>query len=129
MKETKVDAIVIGAGFGGLYALHKLRNILGLNAKILEKGTAIGGVWHWNRYPGAKCDTESHVYRYSFDKDTPKELGWNSRYIDQSQMQLYLEAIAERYNLVSNIQLSTTVVSCEWSSVEHLWGRSLNVVI
>ena len=121
MKETKVDAIVIGAGFGGLYALHKLRNILGLNAKILEKGTAVGGVWHWNRYPGAKCDTESHVYRYSFDKDTPKKLGWNSRYIDQPQMQLYLEAIAERYNLVSSIKLSTTVVSCEWSSVEHLW--------
>ena len=67
--EADFDAIVIGAGFGGIYMLHKLRNELGLKTRALEKGGGIGGTWDFNRYPGAKSDTEGFVYRYSFDKD------------------------------------------------------------
>jgi len=63
------DAIVVGSGFGGIYALHKLRNEQGLTVRAFEKGGGIGGTWYFNRYPGAKSDTEGFVYRYSFDKD------------------------------------------------------------
>jgi len=68
-----VDAIVIGAGFGGIYMLHKLRNERGLSVKAFEKGGGVGGTWYFNKYPGAKSDTEGFVYRYSFDKDLLQE--------------------------------------------------------
>jgi cation diffusion facilitator CzcD-associated flavoprotein CzcO len=68
-RIADVDVIVIGSGFGGIYALHKLRNEQGLTVRAFEKGGGVGGTWYWNRYPGALSDTEGFVYRYSFDKD------------------------------------------------------------
>ena len=66
MSKISYDAIIIGAGFSGLYQLYKLRDQLNLNCRVLEKGSGIGGTWYWNRYPGARCDTESHAYTYFF---------------------------------------------------------------
>ena len=94
-----VDAIVIGAGFGGIYMLHKLRNELGLTVRAFEKGGGIGGTWYFNRYPGAKSDTEGFVYRYSFDKDLLQEWDWNTRYLDQPDILAYLEHVVDRYDL------------------------------
>lgn len=68
-STVQYDAVVIGAGFGGLYTLQRLRDDMGLNVVVLEKGSGIGGTWFWNRYPGAMSDTESYIYRYSFDKE------------------------------------------------------------
>ena len=65
MTKNSYDAIIIGAGFSGLYQLYKLRDQLNLNCRVLEKGSGIGGTWYWNRYPGARCDTESHAYTLS----------------------------------------------------------------
>ena len=71
-RETKVDVIVVGAGFGGLYALHKLRS-LGYQVKVLEAGSGVGGTWYWNRYPGARCDVESLEYSYSFSESLQQD--------------------------------------------------------
>ena len=81
MPETtpdRVDAVVIGAGFSGLYMLHKLRDDLGLAVKVFETGGNVGGTWYWNRYPGARCDSDSYIYCYSFDKDLWQEWEWTS---------------------------------------------------
>ena len=94
-----VDAIVIGAGFGGIYMLHKLRNELGLTVQAFEKGGGVGGTWYFNRYPGAKSDTEGFVYRYSFDKDLLQEWDWTTRYLDQADVLAYLEHVVDRYDL------------------------------
>ena len=73
MSKISYDAIIIGAGFSGLYQLYKLRDKLKLNCRVLEKGSGIGGTWYWNRYPGARCDTESHAYTYFFSEEILKE--------------------------------------------------------
>ena len=102
MSDTRtadVDAIVVGAGFGGIYMLHKLRDELGLSAKVFEKGGGVGGTWYFNKYPGAKSDTEGFVYRYSFDRDLLQEWNWNTRYLDQPDVLAYLEHVVERYDL------------------------------
>ena len=79
------DAVVIGAGFAGLYALYKLRE-LGLKARGLERGTDVGGTWYWNRYPGARCDIESFDYSFSFDSDLEQEWHWTERYPPQPEI-------------------------------------------
>ena len=73
------DAVVVGAGFAGLYMLHRLRG-LGLSARVFEAGTGVGGTWYWNRYPGARCDSESHVYWYTFSPELMREWEWSERY-------------------------------------------------
>ena len=80
MSKISYDAIIIGAGFSGLYQLYKLRDKLKLNCRVLEKGSGIGGTWYWNRYPGARCDTESHAYTYFFSEEIFKEWEWSERY-------------------------------------------------
>ncbi|MFC4949225.1 flavin-containing monooxygenase [Pseudonocardia sp. GCM10023141] len=116
-----VDAIVIGAGFGGIYMLHKLRDELGLTATAFEKGGGVGGTWYFNRYPGAKSDTEGFVYRYSFDKDLLQEWDWNTRYLDQSDVLAYLEHVVDRYDLRRDIQLDTEVTGAVWDDATDLW--------
>lgn len=78
-RETKVDVIVVGAGFGGLYALHKLRS-LGYQVEVLEAGSGVGGTWYWNRYPGARCDVESLEYSYSFSESLQQDWEWPERF-------------------------------------------------
>ena len=103
------DAIIIGAGFSGLYQLHKLRDELGLNARLLEKGGGIGGTWYWNRYPGARCDSESYYYCYSFNKEIEQQWEWTERYPEHSEIRKYLNFVADRLDLKRDIQLGTRV--------------------
>ena len=114
--KADFDAIVIGAGFGGIYMLHKLRNELGLKVRSFEKGGGIGGTWYFNRYPGAKSDTEGFVYRYSFDKDLLQEWDWTTRYLEQSEIEEYLNHVVDRFDLRRDMQLNTEVTGAVFES-------------
>ena len=124
MNDTKTadfDAIVIGTGFGGIYMLHKLRNELGLTTRAFEKGGGVGGTWYFNRYPGAKSDTEGFVYRYSFDKDLLQEWDWTTRYLDQPDILDYLNHVVDRFDLRRDIQLNTEVTSAMFDEQRDVW--------
>ncbi len=103
-----VDAVVIGAGFAGLYALHRLRSD-GLTVRLLEAADGVGGVWYWNRYPGARCDVESVDYSYSFDDQLQQEWDWSEKYATQPEILSYLNHVADRYNLRADITFGTRV--------------------
>ena len=120
-RTPDVDAIVVGAGFGGIYMLHKLRNELGLTVRAFEKGGGVGGTWYFNRYPGAKSDTEGFVYRYSFDEDLLRDWDWTTRYLDQPDVLAYLEHVVERYDLGRDIQLDTEVTGAAFDEHTDLW--------
>ena len=115
-----LDAIVIGAGFAGLYAIYKLRQ-LGFRVQGYEKGGDLGGVWYWNRYPGARCDCESYYYSYSFSKELQQEWDWSLRYSEQPEILRYLSHVADRFDLRSHIQFDTTVESMVFDEETHLW--------
>lgn len=120
-EKTYFDAIVIGTGIAGIYMLHKLRNELGLKVRAFERGGGVGGTWFWNRYPGARSDTESFVYRYSFDKETHADWKWHQRYTDQADMAAYLNAVVDRHHLREDIQFNTTIVSAIFDEQENEW--------
>lgn len=117
----QLDAIVIGAGFGGIYMLHRLRNEMGLKVRAFEKGGGIGGTWYFNRYPGAKSDTESFVYRYSFDKDLLQSWNWTSRYLDQPDIERYLNHVVDRHDLRRDIQLDTEITHAVFDEASARW--------
>jgi cation diffusion facilitator CzcD-associated flavoprotein CzcO len=119
--QTDFDVVVIGAGFSGLYALHKLRDELGLSVRVYEEGGGVGGTWYWNRYPGARCDSESYVYCYSFSKELCEEWNWSGRYPLQEELSAYLEHVADRFELRSDIELETCVTAAHWSDDERCW--------
>src|SRR5436305_10252703 len=89
---TDLDAVIVGAGFSGLYMLHRLRG-LGLRARVLERGSGVGGTWFWNRYPGARCDIESIDYAYSFSEELLGEWSWSERYATQPEILRYLNYV------------------------------------
>lgn len=120
-KTPDFDAIVIGAGIGGIYSLHKLRNELGLTVRAFDRATGIGGTWWWNRYPGAKSDSEGMVYRYSFDKETLGEHIGDNRYINQADMQAYLESVVDKFGLRGDIQLGTEIVAIAFDDASGTW--------
>lgn len=117
---TEIDVIVVGAGLGGLYALHRLRG-LGLKAKAFEAGSGVGGTWFWNRYPGARCDVESMEYSYSFSEDLQQEWKWPERYGTQSEILRYINHVADRFDLRRDIQLNTRVVSAVFDGKTNRW--------
>src|ERR1700686_2492468 len=98
-KASDLDAIIVGAGFSGLYQLICLRDRLGLSVRVLEAGAGVGGTWYWNRYPGARCDSESYSYCYSFDPDLMQEWNWSQRYPEAAEIRRYLEHVADRFDL------------------------------
>src|ERR1700740_2526866 len=110
MEGQAFDAIVIGAGFSGLYALHKLRSA-GLKTRGFELGDGVGGTWHWNRYPGARCDLESIEYSYSFSKEIEQEWVWTELMPAQSEIEAYANFVADRLDLRRDIQFQTRVTS------------------
>jgi cyclohexanone monooxygenase len=114
------DAIVVGAGFSGLYALHRLRG-LGLSVRVLEGGGGVGGTWYWNRYPGARCDIESVDYSYSFDEALQQEWTWSERYPAQPELRRYLEHVADRFDLRRDIQLETWVTAAHYEEGAGRW--------
>ena len=107
------DVVIAGAGFAGLYALHRMRK-LGLSAVVLEAAEGIGGTWYWNAYPGARCDVESFEYSYSFDDDLQQSWRWSERYAKQPEILRYLQHVAERLDLLRDIRLHTRVASARW---------------
>jgi cyclohexanone monooxygenase len=115
------DAIVIGAGFGGIYMLHKLRNELGLTVRAYDRASGVGGTWHWNRYPGALSDTEGFVYRYSFDHDLLQDYDWSTRYLKQTDILAYLEHVVDRFDLARDIQLDTGITAAVFDEDTNSW--------
>ena len=118
--ETKIDAVIVGAGFSGLYMLHKLRS-QGLTARVYEAGTGVGGTWYWNRYPGARVDIESQEYSYSFSPELDDEWVWSERYATQPELLRYLNHVADRFDLRSGIQLETRVASAHFDEATNRW--------
>jgi cation diffusion facilitator CzcD-associated flavoprotein CzcO len=95
---SEFDAVVVGAGFSGLYLLSKLRR-LGFSVKVLETGDDVGGTWYWNRYPGARCDVPTTDYTYSFDPGLEDEWTWSEKYATQPEILRYLQHVADRHDL------------------------------
>ena len=104
------DAIIVGAGFSGLYQLHCLRDKLGLTAVVLEAGDGVGGTWYWNRYPGARCDSESHTYCYYFNDDLLRQWQWSERYPGQAEILKYLNFCADKLDSVSYTHLTLPTI-------------------
>src|ERR1700710_2924121 len=95
LQAVELDAIIVGAGFSGLYGLHVLRDRLGLSVRVLEAAEGVGGTWYWNRYPGARCDSESYYYSYSFSPELEQEWSWSLRYSEQPEILRYLSHVAD----------------------------------
>jgi cyclohexanone monooxygenase len=115
------DVIVVGAGFAGMYMLHRLRG-LGLAARVYEQGGDVGGTWYWNRYPGARCDVESMQYSYSFSDELQQQWDWSERYAPQPEILRYANHVADRFDLRRDIQLDTRVVSASFDENANLWS-------
>src|SRR5256714_12677801 len=115
------DVVIVGAGFSGLYMLHKARDVLGLSARVYEAGDGVGGTWYWNRYPGARCDSESFYYSYSFSEELQQEWVWSTKYPEQPEILSYLEHVADRFDLRRDIQLGTRVTSARFLDDGDCW--------
>ncbi len=114
------DLIIVGAGFAGMYMLHRARG-LGLNARVIEAGGDVGGTWYWNRYPGARCDVESMQYSYQFDDGLQQEWNWTERYAPQPEILRYAQHVAERFDLHRDIQFNTRVRAAIFDEHTSCW--------
>jgi cyclohexanone monooxygenase len=123
--ETDYDAVVVGAGFAGLYALYRLR-ASGMKVRVYERGSGVGGTWFWNRYPGARCDIESIYYSYQFSDELQTEWRWSARYAPQAEILAYLDFVADKFDLRKDIQLSTSVDGLVWDEGHQIWVYTLD---
>jgi cyclohexanone monooxygenase len=114
------DAVVVGAGFAGMYMLHRLRD-LGFSARVYEQGDGVGGTWYWNRYPGARCDVESMQYSYSFSDELQQQWDWSERYAPQPEILKYANHVADRFDLRRDIQFSTRVERAVFDEAANVW--------
>src|SRR6187200_2906140 len=119
------DVVVVGAGFAGMYMLHRLRG-LGFSARVYEQGGGVGGTWYWNRYPGARCDVESMQYSYSFSEELQQEWDWSERYAPQPEILKYANHVADRFNLRPDIQFNTRVEGAAFNETTNLWSVTLS---
>ncbi len=117
---ASVDAVIVGAGFAGLYMLHKLRQ-LGFSAIVFEAGAGVGGTWYWNRYPGARCDVDSLEYSFSFDPEIEQEWSWSERFATQPEILRYMEHVADRLDLRRDIRFGTKVTSAHFDEGRSVW--------
>jgi cyclohexanone monooxygenase len=117
---TTYDVVVVGAGFAGMYMLHRLRG-LGFSVRVYEQGGDVGGTWYWNRYPGARCDVESMQYSYSFSDELQQEWDWSERYAPQPEILKYANHVADRFKLRSDIQLNTRVDRAVFDESANCW--------
>lgn len=117
------DVVVVGAGFAGMYMLHRLRG-QGLSVRVYEQGDGVGGTWYWNRYPGARCDVESMQYSYSFSDELQQGWDWSERYAPQPEILKYANHVADRFNLRSDIQLNTRVDRAVFDENLNSWSVS-----
>src|SRR6516165_8358734 len=114
------DAIVIGAGVSGLYQLYKLRE-LGLKVRVFETGSAVGGTWYWNRYPGARFDSESWTYGYSFSRELLEEWDWEEHFAGQPETERYLNYVADKFDLRRDIQFNSRVTAAHYQEDARSW--------
>ena len=118
------DAIIIGAGISGLYQLHRLRK-LGMKVRVFETGTGVGGTWYWNRYPGARFDSESYSYGYSFSQELLDEWHWTEHFSPQPQTLKYLNHVADKFDLRRDIQFRSRVSTAHWREERESWDVAL----
>src|SRR3954466_9232508 len=119
-EAPDLDAIVIGAGVAGLYQLYRLRD-LGLRLRAFEAGAAVGGTWYWNRYPGARFDSESHTYGYSFSKELLNDWDWSERFAPQPETERYLNHVADKFDLRRDIQFNSRVAAAHYDEDMRGW--------
>lgn len=119
-NDVDVDCVVIGAGFGGMYAAHALEKA-GFSIRGFEAGNGVGGTWYWNRYPGARCDVESLYYSYTFNPDLIQDWTWSERYATQPEIQAYAQFVADRLGLIQHFTFGTTVHDAVYDENAHLW--------
>jgi len=122
-QSKTYETIVIGAGFTGMYMLHRMRQ-LGMSARVYEAGENVGGTWFWNCYPGARCDVESMQYSYSFMEDLQQEWVWSERYPSQSEILNYINLVVDRLDLRLDIQCNTRVNAAHFDAASKLWSVS-----
>ncbi len=115
------DVVVVGAGFAGMYMLHRLRG-LGLSARVFEQGDGVGGTWYWNRYPGARCDVESMQYSYSFSDELQQEWNWSERYAPQPEILAYANHVADRFALRPDIAFNTRIDGADYDEAGCSWS-------
>jgi cyclohexanone monooxygenase len=114
------DAVVVGAGFAGLYMLHRLRG-LGFTARVYEAGGGVGGTWYWNRYPGARCDVESMQYSFSFSEELDQQWDWSEKYAPQPEILSYANHVADRFELRPHIRFDTRVTAATFDATAKCW--------
>ena len=124
-KNTSVtgidfDVIIVGAGFAGMYMLHRMRE-MGLKSIVFEAGDGVGGTWYWNRYPGARCDVESVQYSYQFDKELEQEWTWSEKYSPQPEILKYANHVADRFKLRKDIRFNTRITSSNYDEEKAEW--------
>ena len=117
------DAIIIGAGISGLYQLIRLRK-LGLTARVYEAGSGVGGTWYWNRYPGARFDSESYSYGYSFSEELLQEWDWKEHFSGQPENERYLNFVADKFDLRRDIQFNSRVAAATYDEAGETTGKS-----
>jgi len=117
------DVVIVGAGFAGMYMLHRVRG-LGLSARVYEAGSGVGGTWYWNRYPGARCDVESMEYSYQFSDELQQEWHWSERFATQPEILRYADHVADRFGLRDDIQFDTRVTGAEFDEKASHWRVS-----
>lgn len=118
------DAIIIGAGMSGLYQLYRLRE-LGLRVRVLEAGTGVGGTWYWNRYPGARFDSESYSYSYSFSKELLEEWNWKEHFAPQPETLSYINHVADKFDMRRDIQFRSRVIKAHFQEDKRSWDVTL----
>ena len=114
------DVLIVGAGFAGMYMLHKLRG-LGFSARVFDAAGGVGGTWYWNRYPGARCDVESVDYSLSFDPELEQEWEWEEKYATQPEILRYANHVADRYQLWPDMQFNTRIESAHFNETSGRW--------
>lgn len=119
-SETKLDVVIVGAGFAGLYMLYRLRG-LGFSTRVYEGESDIGGTWYMNRYPGARCDVESMQYSYSFSNDLQQEWNWSEKFATQPEILSYINHVADRFDLRKDIRLETRIASARFDAMTNEW--------
>ncbi len=117
---STVDVVIVGAGFSGLYLLHRLRG-LGFSTRVFERGDGVGGTWYWNRYPGARCDVESMQYSYSFDEALQQEWHWPEKFSAQPDILAYANHVADRFDLRKDIDFETSVTAAHYDEAARRW--------
>src|SRR5450631_1515721 len=117
---SQVDVVIVGAGFAGMYMLHRVRG-LGMSAVVFEAAAGVGGTWYWNRYPGARCDVESMQYSYSFSPELEQDWQWSELFASQPEILRYANHVADRLDLRRDMRFETRVTEAHFDEAAHRW--------